>query len=72
VLDTIAEGATGLFFDAPEPAALAAAVRQADAVRWDPVRIHDHALQFGRPVFEARLVAFLHGALDRLARPLGV
>ncbi len=63
VLDTIDEGRTGLFFDDPEPADLAAAVRAADAVDWQPAAIRAHAEAFGRPAFETRLRACLQRAL---------
>jgi len=62
VLDTVAEGRTGVFFDAPDPDALAEAVRRADAIAWFPDDIRAHAGRFGRPVFEARLRDFVADA----------
>lgn len=56
-LDTVVEGETGVFFDEPEPAAVADAVRRADATTFDPVRLRDHAAAFAEPVFRERLRA---------------
>jgi glycosyltransferase involved in cell wall biosynthesis len=63
VLDTVREGLSGLFFDAPDPAALAAAVERADALPWEPAAIRAHAEQFGQDAFELRLIGFLRQAL---------
>ncbi len=59
VLDTVVAGETGLFFDEAEPAALAAAVRAADAVDWQPERIRAQAARFGVEPFRRGLLAFL-------------
>jgi glycosyltransferase involved in cell wall biosynthesis len=59
VLDTVVDGVTGVFFDAADPAAIAAAVRRAEATAWDAAAIRAQARRFGRDVFEARLEAFL-------------
>lgn len=75
VLDTVAEGRSGLFFDAPEADALAAAVLQAEEMFWDPLAIQAQARQFGRPVFEAQLRELLadawHAGKQPLRRPGG-
>jgi glycosyltransferase involved in cell wall biosynthesis len=63
VLDTVVEGVTGVFFDAPDPGALARAVERADEIDWQPAVIRDHARSFGHDVFEARLSSFLRSAL---------
>jgi glycosyltransferase involved in cell wall biosynthesis len=68
VLDTVAEGETGVFFDAADPDALAAAVRQADAAAWRPSAIRQHASRFGRDVFERRLSGFVELVLDGARR----
>lgn len=68
VLDTVVESHSGLFFDRPEPEALAAAVRAADAIDWRPAAIRAHAEAFGRPAFEARLRACLDRALAGRSR----
>ncbi len=64
VLDTVVEGRTGLFFDTPDPDALAAAVLRADEIYWDPLAIQAQARRFGRPVFEALLRDFLADAVQ--------
>lgn len=63
VLDTVVEGRTGVFFDRPDPDALAQAVALAESITWDPAAIRVHAAGFGRPVFEARLTGFVGQAL---------
>jgi glycosyltransferase involved in cell wall biosynthesis len=70
VLDTVVEGATGLFFHDPTPDSLAAAVVAADAIAWDPDAIRHHARRFERATFEARLGACLELALARGKRAL--
>lgn len=59
VMDTVVDGVTGVFFDAEEPQALAAAVLRAEGIDWDPEGIGNHARHFGRDVFESRLGAYL-------------
>jgi glycosyltransferase involved in cell wall biosynthesis len=54
-LDTVVDGETGLFFAAPEPAAIAAAVRRMAATSWDPDALRAHAGRFSLERFRARL-----------------
>jgi glycosyltransferase involved in cell wall biosynthesis len=56
-LDTVVEGETGLFFDRPEPRAIARAVRDAAARRWDDATLLRHADEHSEPVFIERLRA---------------
>ena len=58
-LDTVVEGQTGLFFREPAPEALGAAVEQFETLAFDPARIRRHAEQFGRPLFEQQLTAYI-------------
>jgi glycosyltransferase involved in cell wall biosynthesis len=58
-LETIVEGETGTFFHAPEPAALAAVLRQFDPARFDPLRLRAHAETFAPARFVARLRAIV-------------
>jgi len=62
VLDTVVDGLTGVFFDGADPDALAAAVRRAEGIDWQPAAIRAHAERFGRADFEARLTSFLAAA----------
>ena len=55
-LDTVAEGVSGLFFERPEPAAIAAAVRASREVRWDPEAVAAHARRFDESTFRDGLV----------------
>jgi glycosyltransferase involved in cell wall biosynthesis len=54
-LETIVEGETGVFFDAPDEASLAAAIAAFDRSRFDPQRLRAHAETFAPPRFIAAL-----------------
>jgi glycosyltransferase involved in cell wall biosynthesis len=62
-LDTIDEGVSGLYFDEPEPGAIAAAIDQFEAMTPDPDKIRRHVEQFTEEVFARKLYA----AVDDLA-----
>jgi glycosyltransferase involved in cell wall biosynthesis len=53
--DTVVEGMTGLFFDAPDPGAIAEAVDRLHAADFDPTSIREHARSFREERFHARL-----------------
>ena len=61
-LDTVSEGLTGLFFDTPEPASVASAVRDARAHRWAADAIRAHAATFAEERFIARIRAVVTDA----------
>jgi glycosyltransferase involved in cell wall biosynthesis len=50
-LETIVEGETGMFFDDPDDASLAAAIAAFDRTRFDPQRLRAHAETFAPPRF---------------------
>ncbi|TGJ98147.1 hypothetical protein DLJ96_08115, partial [Actinotalea fermentans ATCC 43279 = JCM 9966 = DSM 3133] len=54
-LDTVVEGVTGAFFDAPEPDLVARAVQDASAVPWEDDVLTSHVETFALPRFVARL-----------------
>jgi glycosyltransferase involved in cell wall biosynthesis len=54
-LDTVAEDETGVFFDRPEPAGVAAAVGRLRTTAWRPDAIRSHAAGFGEPRFADRM-----------------
>jgi glycosyltransferase involved in cell wall biosynthesis len=54
-LDTVLEGTTGVFFDAPEAESIANAIRSLEHEQLREERIRDHASQFGEERFVARL-----------------
>lgn len=58
-LETIVEGTTGAFFDAPDPRALAAALRAFDPSRYAAAELRAHAERFAPPRFVARLRAIV-------------
>jgi len=63
-LDTVIDGATGVFFDEQTPAALAAAIERLDAIVFDPAAIRANAERFSLAVFRERFI--------ELFRQLGV
>ncbi len=54
-LETVVEGRTGLFFDGPEPDAIAATLALSDRHDWDPATIRSRAEEFGEPRFIERI-----------------
>ncbi|HEV3281391.1 MAG TPA: glycosyltransferase [Acidimicrobiales bacterium] len=54
-LDTTVEGTTGVFFDEPEPEAIAQSIERLAAMAWDAAGLRDHAERFSGPRFTARL-----------------
>ncbi len=64
-LDTVVEGTTGVFFDSPDSAAIAAALRDLHCTRWDHRAITAHAAGYSVDAFAGRmreLVLRLSGA----------
>lgn len=55
--ETVKDGVTGLFFDEQTPEALIEAVQryEAQAHRFRPTILHEHARRFGEDVFKARM-----------------
>jgi glycosyltransferase involved in cell wall biosynthesis len=64
-VETILEGETGAFFDAPEDASLAAAIAAFDRARFDPQRLRAHAETFAPPRFIERLRTIVDGVRSR-------
>jgi glycosyltransferase involved in cell wall biosynthesis len=63
-LDTVVDGATGVFFREPTPESLAAAVERFRACSFDPAAIRAHARTFDRGVFETKMKEFLQSVLS--------
>jgi glycosyltransferase involved in cell wall biosynthesis len=55
LLDTVVEGTTGVFFEQPDAASIAAAISELDRVAWDPEAIHQHAARFSEARFASRM-----------------
>jgi glycosyltransferase involved in cell wall biosynthesis len=67
-LETIVEGATGVFFDESNAESLAAALRSFDPSRFDPQRLRRHAEKFAPSQFIERLRAIVERVwLERTA-----
>jgi len=54
-LDTVVDGETGVFFDRPEPLAIAEAIRECLDTSWSGALIQAHAAQFSAEQFRARI-----------------
>ncbi len=63
-LDTLHEGITGVYFDEPNAAQIADAVRELTARRWDEEKIIHHAEFFSEERFIARLRQVVAETLD--------
>lgn len=62
-LDTVADGVNGVFFDAPRPDLVAAAVEAAAGRAWDDDAVRRHVAGFGRERFVERLHDVVSGQL---------
>jgi len=67
VLESVVDGATGIFFKEQTPEALAAAVRSADNVRWDGATIRRHAQRFSHQRFVKEVTNFIGTVVARPA-----
>jgi glycosyltransferase involved in cell wall biosynthesis len=56
-LDTIDEGITGIYFDEPEPQAIADALDRFESMMFDPAKIRSHVEQFNEEHFAEKLYA---------------
>lgn len=56
-LETVVDGATGVFFHEQHPAAMAQAIRRAEATAWDAATLRAHAEGFSRDRCRERLAA---------------
>ena len=66
-LETIIEGETGAFFERPDAASLAQALREFEPAGYAPLRLREHAEQFAPPRFIERLRAIVDRELERRA-----
>lgn len=57
--ETVREGTSGVFFDAPDARALAEAMERSESIAWDPSVIRQGTERFGRARFEAEIEAWL-------------
>jgi len=58
-LETVQEGITGIFFDTQEEDALVAALDMFKSMRFDPVRIRQHAQNFNKIRFKEEIETFI-------------
>jgi glycosyltransferase involved in cell wall biosynthesis len=63
-LDTVIDGETGVFFDAPSPEQIGRALRRAADEHWDGELIAKHAQVFSEARFIERLRALVFGAAE--------
>lgn len=62
-------GATALFFPELTPESLAAAVRRFHEIRFDPVRLFENAVRFGKRAFIERIVSYVHAHMPDTKAP---
>lgn len=61
-LETVLDGATGVFFEAANPFALMTAVDAAERIHFDPAVLRAHAEQFSEQAFAGKLKRYLEDA----------
>jgi glycosyltransferase involved in cell wall biosynthesis len=59
VRDSVVDGVTGIFFDAPTVTSLVRALDEVESRAWDRQALRAHATSFSRAVFDAKLEAAL-------------
>ncbi len=58
-LETVKEGATGVFFDEPNCESLIEAVHRFEKLQFDPIGIRQHAMQFDKEVFKNKIKEYV-------------
>jgi glycosyltransferase involved in cell wall biosynthesis len=71
LLETVRPGVSGILIDAPDPAALAAAMEQCESTRWDAGSIREGSLRFGRARFEEEVDRWVADECSRRDIPSG-
>ena len=66
-LDTVAEGKSGVFFDAPKPESVASALAELQRVTFDRNFLRRHAESFGEDRFRSRIRSIVDEELEREA-----
>lgn len=64
VLETVLDGTTGILVDPPTPERFAEAMQATGEIRWNPIAIREHALQFSTAAFRRRLVEEVRRHVD--------
>lgn len=64
-LDTVVPGLNGVYFDRQTAEALAEALHEVDAIRWNPAQIRRHAERFDEARFREELSDYIATALNR-------
>jgi glycosyltransferase involved in cell wall biosynthesis len=62
-LETVANGLSGVFFSEQTVGAISAAIGSLAAIDFDPEKIAEHAVQFGRHQFFQKMQAHIDGLL---------
>jgi glycosyltransferase involved in cell wall biosynthesis len=63
-LATVIDGITGTFFYEQTVESLVEALSSFEERRYDPVKIHEHALDFDKPRFQRRILQFIEAKLS--------
>ena len=70
-LDTVVEGATGMYFRDPTAESLTDAVRRFDAATWDSAAIRANAERFSVDTFSSQFTSLVTELSDKRQRPSG-
>ena len=68
-LDTVREGETGVFFDAPEPHAVREALTAMLSRSWKPSVLVEHADLYGDANYASRATKLSNRAVERASAP---
>lgn len=68
-LDTVVEGATGVFFDEPTAESVRAAIDRSETIDWDAALIRRHAARFSESVFADTVSGIVAETVERARVP---
>jgi glycosyltransferase involved in cell wall biosynthesis len=71
-VETVINGMTGIHFPEQTAASLADAVRRAEQISFDPQKIRENALHFGKRVFKEKLLAFVKEEYQSFQKRKGI
>lgn len=64
-VDSVKDGVSGILFAEQTPLGLIEAIERFLSMRFDPEAVHQHALQFSKANFQAKLLAIIRGEYEK-------